>query len=168
MNEFFNAMEALFFTELFGKITLYMILSTVLKFVFVLIVLSFVSRIVRMITMDIQHTATRRPIQAASLRLLSNPEDYDFPLRDEYYLSDNTSIGRADDNTIVIKDRQMSKHQAVIVQNGSHFFIDDLQSTNPTTVNDGIVLQPTELHSRDIVSLGGLHFVFLNEEEHED
>lgn len=168
MNEFFNALEALFFTELFGKITLYMILSTVLKFVFVLVVLSFISRIVRMITMDIQQSAVRRPVQAATLRLLSNPDDYDFPLRDEYYLSDNTSIGRADDNTIVIKDRQMSKHQAVIVQNGSHFFIDDLQATNPTTVNDTIVLQPTELHSRDIVALGGLHFVFLNEEEHED
>lgn len=168
MNEFFNALEALFFTELFGKITLYMILSTVLKFVFVLVVLSFISRIVRMITMDIQQSAICRPVQAATLRLLSNPDDYDIPLREEYYLSDNTSIGRADDNTIVIKDRQMSKHQAVIVQNGSHFFIDDLQATNPTTVNDAIVLQPTELHSRDIVALGGLHFVFLNEEEHED
>lgn len=168
MNEFFNALEVLFFTELFGKITLYMILSTVLKFVFVLVVLSFISRIVRMITMDIQQSAVRRPVQAATLRLLSNPDDYDFPLRDEYYLSDNTSIGRADDNTIVIKDRQMSKHQAVIVQNGSHFFIDDLHATNPTTINDAIVSQPTELHSRDIVALGGLHFVFLNEEEHED
>lgn len=168
MNDFFNTLEAVFFTELFGKVTIYMILSTVLKFIFVIIALSFISRIVRMITMDIQQTTARRPVQAASLRLLSNPDDYDFPLRDEYYLSDNTSIGRADDNTIVIKDRQMSKHQAVIVQNGSHFFIDDLQSTNPTTVNDGIVLQPTELHSRDIVALGGLHFVFLNEEEHED
>ena len=168
MNDFFNTLEAVFFTELFGKVTIYMILSTLLKFIFVIIVLSFISRIVRMITMDIQQTTARRPVQAASLRLLSNPDDYDFPLRDEYYLSDNTSIGRADDNTIVIKDRQMSKHQAVIVQNGSHFFIDDLQSTNPTTVNDGIVLQPTELHSRDIVALGGLHFVFLNEEEHED
>ena len=110
----------------------------------------------------------QRSVRAASLKLLSNPADFDFPVREEYFLSDNTSIGRADDNTIVIKDRQMSKHQAVIVQNGGHFLIDDLKATNPTQVNDEVVTQPLELHSRDMVALGGIHFVFLNEADHEN
>ena len=168
MDGFFNAREALFFTQLFGKVTLYMIVSTILKFIFVLIVLVFISRIVRMITMDIRSTMRQRSVRAASLKLLSNPADFDFPVREEYFLSDNTSIGRADDNTIVIKDRQMSKHQAVIVQNGGHFLIDDLKATNPTQVNDEVVTQPVELHSRDMVALGSIHFVFLNEADHEN
>ncbi len=168
MNGFFSAMEALFFTDLIGSIDLYTILSTVLKFIFVLIVLIFVSRIVRMITMDIRATVRRSPNEAASLKLLQNPQFLDFPIRDVYFLSDNTSIGRADDNTIVIKDRQMSKHQARIVKNGTRFFIDDLKATNPTRVNAEVVTQPRELHSHDILTLGGLEFVFIHGETDEN
>lgn len=168
MNTIFNGLEALLFTKFFGQIDLYTILSTVLKFAFVVIVLVFIARIVRMITLDIKQTVQRRPIHAASLKLLHDPSLFDFPIRDEYFLSDNTSIGRADDNNIVIHDRRMSKHQARIVQNGSQFFIDDLQSTNPTLVNEEAVEGPRELVSRDIVNLGGIDFVFLNGDEYEE
>lgn len=168
MNGLFNAIEAIFFTNIFGQLNLYTILSTALKFVFVVIILVYVGRIVRMITLDIKQTVERRPVRAASLKLLSNPANFDFPIRDEYFLSDNTSIGRADDNTIVIKDQKMSKHHAQIIQNGGAFFIDDLKATNPTRVNEEVIHQPHELHSRDLVTLGGVDFVFINGDDHEN
>lgn len=168
MDNIFNGLEALLFTKIFGQIDLYTIISLVLKFVFVVIVLVFIARIVRMITLDIRQTVRRRPVDAASLKLLHDPSLFDFPIRDEYFLSDNTSIGRADDNNIVIHDRRMSKHQARIVQNGTQFFIDDLQATNPTLVNEEPVDGPRELMSCDIVNLGGIDFLFLRGDEYEE
>ncbi len=162
MKALFNLLESVFFTKLFGQVTLYAILSTGLKFVFVIIVLLFLSRIVRMITLDIRSSYQRGPVKSAYLKLLNDPREFDFPIRDEYYLSDNTTIGRADDNNIVIKDRQMSKHQAHIVQNEGHYIIDDMGSTNPTMVNETEIDQPTELLSHDLINVGGIDFAFIN------
>ena len=161
MNEILSFLERIFFTNLFGQINLYMVLYSVFKFLFVLIVLVFIGRIVKMITMDLRSTVQKIPSQAAYLKLLNNPRSFDFPIRDEYFLADNTTIGRADDNHIVLKDRRMSKHQARIFQDGTHYMIDDLGATNPTMVNNDIVEQPQELFPRDIVTMGGISFVFL-------
>lgn len=162
MDFIFNFLESVMFTKLFGSVTLYALLSGLLKFVFVLIVLVFIYKIVVMITLDIKSAYRRVPIKSAYLKLLNDAHAFDFPIREEYYLTDNTTIGRADDNAIVIKDRQMSKHQAHIIQNGGRYFIDDMGSTNPTRVNDRAVDQPTELFSRDVISVGGVDFAFVN------
>ncbi|MDY3052609.1 MAG: FHA domain-containing protein [Ndongobacter sp.] len=167
MRELFTALEHIFFSKIVGEIDLYTILSTVLKFVFVVIVLSFIYTIVKMITQDIRSTWQQKAPEAAYLKLLSNAQNYDFPVRNEYYLSDNTTIGRADDNAIVIKDPRMSKYQARIIRENGRFFIDDLGATNPTLVNERSLKQPIELKTRDLVTLGDLDFAFVNGAEHE-
>jgi len=162
MDFIFNFLETTMFTKLFGSVTLYALIAGTLKFIFVLIVLMFIYKIVTMITMDIKSAYHRAPAKAVYLKLLNDPRAFDFPIRDEYYLTDNTTIGRADDNAIVIKDRQMSKHQAHIIQNGGRYFIDDMGATNPTCVNDHPIEQPTELFPRDVISVGGIDFAFVN------
>ena len=162
MEAVFNLIEQVMFTELIGEITFYSILSTVLKFVFVIIVLSFIYSVVRMISMDLRANLDNKPIKADYLKLLNEPGQFEFPIRNEYYLTDNTTIGRADDNSIVIKDRQMSKHQARIVKNNGIYFIDDLGSTNPTMVNGVVISQPTQLKSLDVLNVGGVDFAFIN------
>lgn len=164
MQEAFEKIHSFFFTKLIGEVTLYSIISTVVKFILVVLVLVFLSRIVKMIFMDIRSVYAETNPKAAYLRLMNDPRAFDFPIRDEYYLSDNTTIGRADDNNIVIKDRLMSKHQARILEKEGYYFIDDLQSTNPTMVNGRIVEAPTELRTHDLVTLGGLDFAFIDEE----
>ncbi len=162
MEVIFDVMEGILFTNIVGEITLYSILSTALKFIFVLIVLVFIYKIVKMITMDVRATLQEPPVQADFLKLLSDPLLYEYPIKNEYYLSDNTTIGRADDNTIVIKDRQMSKYQARIIQNQGQYFIDDLGSTNPTMVNGYVISQPTQLNAHDVITVGGIDFAFVD------
>lgn len=167
MEAFFDRLESILFSNLFGSVNLYDILSTLLKFVFVLIVLSYIGRIVKMIYLDISSASYKEPDDVAYFKLLNDPSRYDFPIRNEYYLADNTTIGRADDNFIVLKDPRMSKHQAIIVQQDGHYFIDDRGSTNPTMINDQPVQGPTELLSHDIVTLGDIDFAFINGAENE-
>lgn len=161
MAGFFDLLEQIFFTKLIGEITLYTILSATFKFLFVLLVLNFVYKMIRMISMDIRSSYRVPVVQGGYLKLLNDPHSVGIPIREMYYLTENTTIGRADDNAIVIKLPQLSKHQARIMQHGQQYFIDDLGSTNPTRVNGVPVEQPLELKTRDILSMGGLDFIFV-------
>ncbi|WP_053943405.1 FHA domain-containing protein [Kallipyga gabonensis] len=167
MDKVFDLLEQVFFRDLFGEINLYIILSTVIKFVFVIIVLAFIARIVKMISMDIRSSYSRPESDNPYLRFLGDPSMVNFPVRDEYYLTDNTRIGRADDNNVILKDRTISKHQAVLIQEGTNFLIDDLGATNPTLVNGQVVDQPMPVHDRDIIRLGQLDFMFIEGKDNE-
>lgn len=160
MESFFNLLETVFFSKIIGDIDLYTILSGAMKFIFVLIVLLFISRIVRMISLDIKQTLRPQREKAASLRLMDDPAYFDFPIRSQYFLSDNNSIGRADDNSIVLKNPVISKHQARIVRHDGVFFIDDLKSTNVTMLNRKALEGPVQLVNGDIISMAGIEFLF--------
>lgn len=168
MENFFVFLERLFFTDFVGTIDLYTILSTLLRFLFVLIVLSFVYSVVRMIVLDLRVSIAKAPLAKAYLKLLNDPYYFDFPIRDAYYLSDNTTIGRADDNSVVLKDPLISKHHAHILSDNGRYYIDDLGSTNVTLVNEVPVRQPVELTDRDIISLGSIHFMYFAGGEDEE
>lgn len=167
MDKIFDLLEQIFFRDLFGEINLYTILSTAVKFVFIIIVLAFIARIVKMISTDIRSSYQKPVKDSPYLRFLGDPVMFGFPVRDEYYLTDNTRIGRADDNNIILKDRTISKHQAVIIQEGNNFLIDDLGATNPTLVNGQEVAQPTPVLNLDIIRLGQLDFMFMEGNSHE-
>ena len=72
----------------------------------------------------------------------------------EYIInSAETSIGTADDNDIVIEDRTVSRHHAILYFNGEAFGIKDLKSTNGIVMN-GFKMDDMKLRNGDSVSLG--------------
>lgn len=164
MKQFFDILENLFFTNFIGEINLYTILASIMKFVFVIIVLWFVFRIVKMISADIRTNLVRNGAvpKVPRLRLLSSVNEFDFPIREEYFLADRTTIGRAEDNTVVLKDRRVSKHHAQIVLLSGEYRMEDLGATNPTTVNGRAITEPVVLQHGDRISLGDIFFVFLD------
>jgi len=72
------------------------------------------------------------------------------------------SIGRSDDNTIVLDDAAVSARHCSIVRDGEQYVLRDLGSTNGTRVNSReikeVVLQP-----RDLIQVGGVEFMFKTE-----
>ena len=64
-----------------------------------------------------------------------------------------TTIGTAEDNSIVIEDRTVSRHHAVLYFNGENFGIRDLKSTNGIVMN-GFKMDDMKLRNGDSVSLG--------------
>ena len=66
-----------------------------------------------------------------------------------------TTIGRKEENDIVIDNQAVSGHHAKIVQEGGSFFIEDLSSLNGTFVN-GYKITRCELFKGDTI-LVGLH-----------
>ena len=64
-----------------------------------------------------------------------------------------TTIGKSNDNDIVVTNDTVSRHHAQIVFNGLCFEIYDLQSSNGIIVN-GNYVESAELKSADIIQLG--------------
>lgn len=71
-------------------------------------------------------------------------------------LTDTVSIGREHDNNVrVRRDEHVSKYHAIIKHRNGDFWIEDIGSTNGTTVNDEPVTKPRLLKDSDLICLGG-------------
>ncbi len=78
----------------------------------------------------------------------------------EFSFDDRLTIGRSDDNTIVVKTAGVSRHHAEINIVGRKVMIKDLGSANGTKVNGEMVLN-REIFSGDRITVGEMEFVFV-------
>jgi predicted component of type VI protein secretion system len=67
------------------------------------------------------------------------------------FLKDSITIGRSDDNAIVIDNLAVSSYHARIDKAGTDFILTDLQSTNGTFVNDNKVVSHKLAHGDNVV-----------------
>ena len=68
-------------------------------------------------------------------------------------LSDGLTIGRADDNTLVVRDGRASRHHARIVADGTGWSVEDAGSSNGTYV-DGAQVRRSRLDRGQILTVG--------------
>lgn len=97
---------------------------------------------------------------SATLTLVKDNEvlgDYD--LQESSYI-----IGRADDCSIHIDSKYLSRHHALISRTGSEWTIADLRSTNGVRVN-GKRTQVQALDNGDVIAIGVHHLMFRLTEE---
>ena len=69
------------------------------------------------------------------------------------------TIGRKTDNTLVIEDPAVSGHHARIVKVQAVFFLEDLMSTNGTSIN-GKPITRHQLRDADVITIGQHRLVF--------
>jgi pSer/pThr/pTyr-binding forkhead associated (FHA) protein len=69
------------------------------------------------------------------------------------------TIGRKADNTLAIEDAAVSAHHARIVKVQAVFFLEDLMSTNGTTIN-GRPITRHQLHDADVIAIGQHRLVY--------
>jgi pSer/pThr/pTyr-binding forkhead associated (FHA) protein len=74
-------------------------------------------------------------------------------------IQETLTIGRKADNTLVIEDAAVSGHHARIVKVQAVFFLEDLMSTNGTTIN-GRPIMRHQLHDADVIAIGQHRLVF--------
>jgi serine/threonine protein kinase len=73
--------------------------------------------------------------------------------------SDQFTIGRSRDNSLLVDGTLVSRHHAQIVFRRDHYILQDLDSTNGTYVNDRRIAQH-ELHPGDQIEIGPSILVF--------
>ena len=71
-----------------------------------------------------------------------------------FAFSEQITLGRGEDNDIVIPEGFVSHHHAVIYPHGSQYVIEDLGSVNHTYVNDQKMEGRAYIKPGDIVRIG--------------
>jgi pSer/pThr/pTyr-binding forkhead associated (FHA) protein len=84
---------------------------------------------------------------------------------DRFDLFGGLSIGRSEDADVRIEDRYASGLHARIYTRGGRFYLEDMNSTNGTLLNDGSVGGDQELVPGDRVRIGDTQFRFDLEDE---
>jgi hypothetical protein len=70
------------------------------------------------------------------------------------------SIGRAGNADVRIEDRYASGLHARIYLRGGHYYVEDMNSTNGTLLNDATVSGEAELMAGDLIRIGDTEFRF--------
>jgi DNA-binding response OmpR family regulator len=75
---------------------------------------------------------------------------------------DSISIGRDQQNDIVVNHPLASRRHAVLERDEQGYAIRDLQSTNGTYVNGEVIPDMHRLHSQDMIIVGNTEIVFID------
>jgi pSer/pThr/pTyr-binding forkhead associated (FHA) protein len=80
--------------------------------------------------------------------------------RGEYALGETVSIGRGEENDIVVADSFVSHEHALITHYKRGFWLTDLKSTNGTLHNNRRVADEVLLKNGDLIAVGAVTFRF--------
>ena len=115
-----------------------------------------------MIYLDINSLSKLENYNGAYLKLLNRLENLPYKLNDSYSIVQEISLGRSNNNDIVLKDPYISKRHFRIVKDENEYFIEDLNSSNGTYVNEERIFDVKKLAHGDIIKVGSIEFMFIN------
>ena len=73
---------------------------------------------------------------------------------------DVITVGRKPDNDVVIDNPAISGHHCRISLQGGGYYVEDLDSTNGTYVNETEIEPRRDLAARDVIRIGAQRFLF--------
>ncbi|MFM1514362.1 FHA domain-containing protein [Helcococcus ovis] len=153
-----NELRKIFFTNFVGEINLYIILSSIFKFLFIFIVLYYIYIIVKLIILDIKNIDIKDKIKKYFIIVVDSDG-----ISKNYLLENNTSIGRALNNDIVLSGDVISKYHAEIVKSSDNYYLVDKNSSNGTFLNGEFVNKNYQLINDDIIEIGEYKIKFVEE-----
>ncbi|MDD7795645.1 FHA domain-containing protein [Clostridium sp. 'White wine YQ'] len=74
------------------------------------------------------------------------------------HIRDTVSIGRRDDNSIILTDSFVSGHHAKLFIRNNNFYVEDLGSTNGTFINGSRIDGSAKLNVNDELKIGSVVF----------
>jgi hypothetical protein len=88
----------------------------------------------------------------------------DIVIKEVQLTKDRTSLGRRPYNDIVIDNLAVSGEHAVVQISGAEVFLEDLHSTNGSSIN-GKAVKKQLLQNKDVIEIGKFKIQFLSESE---
>ncbi|HZJ99983.1 MAG TPA: FHA domain-containing protein, partial [Tissierellaceae bacterium] len=128
----------------------------------------FIFSIIRLIYLDIKGMDFVSSSDYVYLKLINRKESLPYKINEYYNIDEELSLGRRGSNDIIIKDPFVSKNHFQIVKDEGNFFLEDLNSSNGTYLNEEIVLDAIELKNGDMIKIGNIEFLFVNKGDHND
>jgi len=139
-------------------------ISSVFRYIYILLIYLFMFWIIRLIYLDIKGIKNKEIRGDTYLKLINRKDSLPFKVDEFYSLVSNVTIGRSNGNKIPIKDPYISKEHAQIIKDKDTYFLEDLNSTNATNVNNIKIDNAIKLSSGDTITIGRINFLFVIEE----
>jgi pSer/pThr/pTyr-binding forkhead associated (FHA) protein len=145
------------------------LLIRIANLVFILGLYRFLHRAVALVWKDVRQAAPSEST-AAKLIVMEVPDGASVVLGGQENclaavgshipIGSGKTIGRLNDNDIIILDPFASGHHAEVFKDGNRLFIRDLGSLNTTRVNARKLNKPHRLRSGDVIQIGETRLVF--------
>ncbi|NLV76801.1 MAG: FHA domain-containing protein [Tissierellia bacterium] len=144
---------------------MYNIFSLIFKYIFIIIIYMFILSIIRLIYLDIKGIDTYSKDNGVYLKLVNRKDSLPFKVKEYYPLVGQITLGRGNDNQIILKDPYISKKHLKIVEDEGKFYLEDLNSSNGTYVNGERIMDVVELKNGDRIRVGQVEFLYVNREQ---
>jgi len=121
--------------------------------------LMFVGRISKWIFLDMKEKfQAQKPPEVSSdeavLLILGSEAEEEGLAKRRFAFGEQITIGRGEDNDVVIPESFVSHHHAVLFRRGSQYVIEDLGSRNHTYVNDQLLTGKAYIRPGDTIRIG--------------
>lgn len=145
--------------------TAYSFISTILSYVFTVIIYLFIFSVMRLIYMDIKKmnrfaNDNINTAETASLRPIKSKVSLSGKIQKRYNIYNEAVVGRNKKCDIVINEQFISSEHLRIWFENDEWYLEDLGSRNGTYVNEQRIRKVVLLDPEDVISIGGLNFVF--------
>lgn len=147
--------------------TFYNFLSSILSYVFTLIIYLFIFGVIRLIYLDVKKMSRFESeevnvsgIETASLKPLHNRNKSDSDLKNRYMIYGEALIGRNKNCDITLKGQYISGRHAHIWYENGEWYLEDLGSRNGTEINGQRIRGCVILDPQDKIVIGDQPFVF--------
>lgn len=141
---------------------MYNIFSLIFKYLFIFIIYYFMFSIIRLIYLDIKGIKVSSLEKNTYLKLINRKDSLPFKVQEVYNLEDSITIGRSNENDVIIKDPYISKKHLSIVKDEEEYYLEDLNSANGTYLNGDRLMDAVKLNNGDRIQFGQVEFLFVN------
>ena len=142
---------------------MYNIFSLIFKYLFIFIIYYFMFSIIRLIYLDIKGIKASPLEKDTYLKLINRKDSLPFKIQEVYNLEDSITIGRSNENDVIIKDPYISKKHLSIVKDEEEYYLEDLNSANGTYLNGDRLMDAAKLNNGDRIQFGQIEFLFVNQ-----
>jgi len=149
----------------YKNMNFYPLISSIVKYIFILTIYVFIFAIIRMIFKDIRNMVSKEEFVASQnnpvLRVLvKNDRDYT-GARNDYPLDKmKNTIGRSAACDIMLEDMLVSNRHFCVWFEDGEWRIEDLNSRNGTILNGNVIHEPYLLDDGDRIRVGEMEFEF--------
>ena len=145
--------------------TFYNLISSIFSYVFTFIIYLFIFSVIRLIYLDVKKMSrfegnNMADAECASLKPVKSKVPLETKLNNRYTIYGEAIIGRAKSCDISIKEDYITAKHAHIWFDEDEWYLEDLGSRNGTAVNGQRIRDVVILDPEDVISFGGLNFVF--------